>query len=72
MLPLLVGGADESRKPRLLASRLTAEFQDQLPNVSALPAPPLGKGGGGVVGRDEDGTGGGACNENEESDSRMR
>jgi hypothetical protein len=71
MLPLLVGGADESLRLRAL-SRLLAEFQDQPPKVSALLAPPLEKGGGGVVGREEDGTGCCACSENEDNDSRMR
>lgn len=53
MLPLLVGGADESFTPSL--SRV-AEPQDQFPKVSPPPLPLLpgcAKGGpGGVVGRE--------------------
>ena len=63
MLPLLVGGADESLSPRLAA----AEPQDQFPNVSW----PLFTKGGGVVGR-ELGFWDAFCNEYVDKDSRSR
>ena len=53
MLPLLVGGAEQSRTARFLFSPLFAEFQDQLPKLSTGGRLPLAKwGGGGVVGRE--------------------
>lgn len=55
MLPLLVGGAEESLSAIARPSRFEAEFQDQLPKVSAPLLPPLANGGGGVVGRECDG-----------------
>lgn len=55
MLPLRVGGADESFSPNPLPSLLTAAPHDHVPKVSAplLPPPFVTCGaGGGVVGRD--------------------
>lgn len=71
MLPLLVGGADDSLTANALPSRLEAEFHDQLPKVSA-PWTPLAKGGGGVAGREREGAWDAVWSENDDKDSRIR
>jgi hypothetical protein len=54
MLPLLVGGADDSfNAPIVLLSRFDAAPHDQLPKVSDPPLAPFEKGAwGGVAGRE--------------------